>query len=175
MKRLDKQGRIVPDLAEAWNIQDATGYTFRMKADQYWHDGQPVTADDVIFTINVLKDPNVFSLPDLTSLWRTVTVEKLDDLTVRFSLSQPFTPFMDYTSIGLLPRHLWAAVPPAELATKALNATPIGNGSLRVMTTAADHIRLEPSPYWRGPRPYLSALELHFYPDHASLFTAFVN
>jgi len=172
---IDKHGRVVPDLAASWQVDADKVYTFRMKPNQYWHDGVPVTVDDVVFTINVLKDPNVYSLPDLTSLWRTVEVSKIDDLTVRFTLSQPFTPFMDYTTIGLLPRHIWQNVSPAELATKPLNATPIGNGMMRVVETAADHIRLEPSPFYRGPHPYLSAIELKFYPDHASLFTAFVN
>jgi peptide/nickel transport system substrate-binding protein len=172
---IDKNGRVVPDLAEAWTVEEGTVYTFQMKANQYWHDGNPVTADDVLFTINVLKDPEVFSLPDLTSLWRSVEVEKLDDFTVRFRLTQPFTPFLDYTTIGLLPRHIWESVPAAELATKPLNATPIGNGMMRVVETAADHIRLEPSPFYHEARPYLSAVDLRFYPDHASLFTAFVN
>jgi peptide/nickel transport system substrate-binding protein len=172
---IDKNGRVVPDLAEAWTVEEGTVYTFQMKANQYWHDGNPVTADDVLFTINVLKDPEVFSLPDLTSLWRSVEVEKLDDFTVRFRLTQPFMPFLDYTTIGLLPRHIWESVPAAELATKPLNATPIGNGMMRVVETAADHIRLEPSPFYHEARPYLSAVDLRFYPDHASLFTAFVN
>lgn len=175
LTRIDKHGRVVPDLAERWTVEDAVTYTFYMRPDQYWHDGQQVTVDDVIFTINVLKDPEVFSLPDLTSLWRAVDVERVDDLTVRFTLSEPFTPFLDYTSIGLLPEHVWRNVPASELATKPLNATPIGNGPLRVVETAADHIRLEPSPFYRGQRPYLNALELRFYPDHASLFTAFEN
>ncbi|HXF61230.1 MAG TPA: peptide ABC transporter substrate-binding protein [Caldilineaceae bacterium] len=174
LTQIDKQGRVVPDLAQDWTIEDGVVYTFRMRPDQYWHDGQQVTADDVVFTINILKHPEVYSLPDLTSLWRAVEVEKLDELTVRFRLSEPFTPFMDYTSIGLLPEHIWRNVPAPELATKPLNATPIGNGALRVVETAADHIRLEPSPFYRGQRPYLSALELRFYPDHASLFTAFL-
>lgn len=175
LTRIDKQGRVVPDLAEGWTIEEGTVYTFRMRSDQFWHDGQQVTADDVVFTINVLKDPEVFSLPDLTSLWRAVDVEKLDDFTVRFTLSEPFTPFLDYTSIGLLPEHIWRNVPASELATKPLNATAIGNGPLRVVETAADHIRLEPSPFYRGQRPFLNALDLRFYPDHASLFTAFQN
>lgn len=175
LTKIDKHGRVVPDLASEWTVENGTVYTFRMKPDQFWHDGTPVTAEDVIFTIDVLKDPEVFSLPDLTSLWRAVDVERIDDFTVRFTLSEPFTPFLDYTAIGLLPAHIWRDVPPAELATKPLDATPIGNGPLRVVTTAADYIRLEPSPFYRGNRPYLSALELRFYPDHASLFTAFVN
>jgi peptide/nickel transport system substrate-binding protein len=175
LTRIDKSGRVVPDLAQDWTIEDGLVYTFRMKPDQFWHDGQPVTADDVLFTIGVLQDPEVFSLPDLTSLWRSVEVEKIDDFTVRFRLAEPFTPFMDYTAVGLLPEHIWRNVPASELATKPLDATPIGNGPLRVVETAADHIRLEASPFYRGRRPYLGALELRFYPDHASLFTAFVN
>ncbi len=172
---VDKHGRVVPDLAEAWTVEAETIYTFRLKTNQFWHDGRPVTADDVLFTIGILKDPNVFSLPDLTSVWRAVDVEKLDDLTVRFQLAQPYAPFLDYTAIGLLPRHIWQDVPAAELATKPLDATPVGNGPLRVVAMAADHIRLEPSRFYRGPQPYLSALELRFYPDHASVFTAFIN
>jgi peptide/nickel transport system substrate-binding protein len=172
---IDARGRVVPDLAQEWTIEDATSYTFRLKPDQFWHDGAPVTLDDVLFTIGVLKDPDVFSLPDLTSLWRSVEVERIDEWTVRFRLAEPYAPFLDYTAIGLLPKHIWEGVPAAELATKPLNATPIGNGPMRVVTMAADHIRLEPSRFYRGRRPYLNALELRFYPDHASLFTAFVN
>ena len=173
LTKIEKDGTVVPDLAAGWTISEGVDYTFRLMPDQFWHDGHPVTADDVLFTIGVLQNPDVFSLPDLTSLWRTVNVEKLDDLTVRFHLSEPFTPFLDYTSIGLLPAHIWQGTPAAELATKPLDATPIGNGPLRVVETAADHIRLEPSPYYRGDRPYISALELRFFPDLGSLFTAF--
>ena len=56
-----------------------------------------------------------------------------------------------------------------------LNVTPIGNGPLKVVETAADHIRLEPSPYYRESRPYLSALDIRFFPDHASLLPAFTS
>jgi len=175
LTRIDKNGRVVPDLAEGWTVSEGVDYLFRIKPDQYWHDGLPVTADDVLFTVGVLQDPEVYSLPDLTSLWRSVQVEKVDDLQVRFRLAQPFTPFLDYTSIGLLPAHIWSNTPAGDLATKPLDATPIGNGALKVVETAADHIRLEPNPFYQGPRPYLSALELRFYPDHGSAFTGFVN
>ena len=172
---IDKHGRVAPDLAEWWNVEEGTIYTFRLRPDQFWHDGRPVTVDDVIFTLSVLQNPEVFSLPDLTSLWRTVEVERLDDFTVRFRLAQPFTPFLDYTTIGLLPRHIWETTPAPELATQPLNATPIGNGPLQVVQSTAEMIRLEPSSFYRGPSPYLTGLELRFYPDHASLFTAFLN
>src|SRR5215217_3877417 len=79
LTKINKQGRVVPDLAQDWTITDGKIYTFRLREDQFWHDGQRVTADDVIFTVSVLQDPNVLSLPDLTGLWSTVTVEKVND------------------------------------------------------------------------------------------------
>ncbi|MBV7337818.1 peptide ABC transporter substrate-binding protein [Chloroflexi bacterium TSY] len=174
LTRIDKHGRVVPDLAESWTVTDNVIYTFHLKPDLFWHDGQPITIDDVIFTISVLQDPDVYSLPSLASLWRAIGVEKIDDLRVRFTLSEPFTPFLDYTAIGLLPRHVWGNTPAAELANGSLDAIPVSNGPLRVAKLAADHIRLEPNPFYAQNTPFISALELHFYPDHPSLFAAYV-
>lgn len=174
---IDKNGRVVPDLASEWTIsEDNLVYTFRLRSDQFWHDGEPITADDVMFTIGILQDPEVFSLPDLTGLWRAVEVTKLDELTVQFELAEPFTPFLDYTSIGLLPRHLWQDEPPADLATKSLLSAPIGSGPYKVTQSASGFMRLEPSDSIdTTQRPYISAIEFIFYPDHASLFAAFVE
>jgi peptide/nickel transport system substrate-binding protein len=174
LTKIDKQGRVVPDLAQDWTITDGQVYTFRLREDQFWHDGQRVTADDVLFTVGVLQDPTVLGLPDLSLLWGAVQAEKINDFAVRFTLSEPFTPFLDYTAIGLLPRHIYGAVPAAELATSALNANPIGSGPLAVESINAEYIRLKSHPFMAGASPYISALEFHFYPDHPSLFAAFV-
>lgn len=174
LTRIDKRGRVVPDLAESWTVTDGTIYTFRLKPDQLWQDGRPVTVDDVLYTISVLQDPEVYSLPSLASLWRSVEAERVDDLTVRFILREPFTPFLDYTSMGLLPRHVWAGTPPAELATGSVTRIPVSNGPMQVAEIFADRIRLEPNPYYSGNSSYISALELWFYPDHPSLFSAFL-
>ncbi len=173
LTKSDRNGVVVPDLAESWEVSEGITYTFRLRQDQYWHDGEQVTVDDVLFTVGILQDPAVLSLPGLTGLWRTVTMEKLDDFTVRFVLAEPFTPFLDYTAMGLLPQHVWQGRPAVELATGPLNATPVGTGPLKAVQSAADHVRLEASPYYAGPQPYISALEFVFYPDHQSLFSAF--
>ena len=62
LTRIDKNGRVVGDLAAEWTIKDGVEYTFRLKPDQYWHDGEPVTAEDVMFTVGVLQDPEVVQL-----------------------------------------------------------------------------------------------------------------
>ncbi|MEZ4618692.1 MAG: ABC transporter substrate-binding protein [Caldilineaceae bacterium] len=109
LTKIDHASRAVPDLAD-WTISDDKVYTFRLHEGQFWHDGQPVTADDVIFTVNILQNPDVVEIPNLSILWRTVTMEKVDALTVRFTLAEP-SPFLDYTSIGLLPAHIYNTSP----------------------------------------------------------------
>ena len=174
LTKIDKHGQVVPDLAERWSITDGLVYTFYLRQDQRWHDGQPITADDVLFTIGTIQNPDVFSLPDLAGLWRSVQVEKLDDYTIQFALAEPFTPFLDYTSIGLLPAHVWSERPATELATGSLAERPIGSGPMRVAGQTSDFIRLEPNPYSDGST-YLSTLELHFFPDAQSVYTAFTD
>ncbi len=174
LTRLDHHGRVVPDLAETWSTTpDGLVYTFRLSENQFWHDGTPVTIEDVLFTVEVMQSPETPAIPDLVELWRSVAVERVDDRTVRFILNQPFAPFLDYTSIGLLPAHVWRDVPPAELASSPNNALPVGNGPMRVTEVAADHIRLEPNPYNTGSTPYISAIEFRFYPDYPSIYAAY--
>lgn len=174
LTKIDNQGRVEPDLAERWEITDGKVYTFFMRPGQFWDDGRPITADDVLFTTSILQSPEVLSLTYLTVLWNTVKIEKVNEMTVRFVLSAPFTPFLSYTSVGLLPKHIYEAVSSKELATSALNNHPVGSGPLMAETIAADHIRLKPNPFYGGPTPYIPALEFRFYPDHPSLFSAFV-
>lgn len=175
LTQVDKNGRVVADLAESWTISaDGLIYDFVLKPDQYWDDGQPVTADDVLFTVSILQNPNVYSLPSLSSLWQTVKVERIDDRRVRFTLSEPFAPFLDYTGIGLLAKHVYETMDPLDLVNN-FNNKPVGAGPLKVEHLAADHIRLVRNTFYSGPTPYLAALELRFYPDHPSLFGAFSN
>ncbi len=174
LTKFNKAGEVKPDLADFWTVTpDGLTYTFHLRAEQYWHDGQPVTAADVIFTVQVMQDPDFPGVPDLAELWRAVEVEQVDDLTVRFVLAQAFAPFQNYTTIGLLPKHLWEGTPVAELGANQLNASPVGTGPMRVTEVTADHIRLEPSPFYGDSTPYISALEFHFYPDYPSLFAAY--
>jgi len=175
LTRLDQQGRVVPDLAERWTAPDGLTYTFTLRENQYWHDGKPVTIDDVLFTIEMLQSPDSPILPDLAELWRSVTVEPVDEYTVRLLLDEPFAPFLDFTTVGLLPKHIWQEVPPSELIASPLNARPVGNGPMQVTLTSAQFIRLERSPFSNSDIPMVSALEFHFYPDFPSIYAAYTD
>ena len=175
LTRLDQQGQVVPDLAESWSAPDGLAYTFRLRENQFWHDGKPVTIDDVLFTIEMMQNPDSPILTDLAELWRSVTVERVDDRTVRFLLDQPYAPFLDFTTVGLLPKHIWQDVPPAELRDSPFNLHPVGNGPMQVALTSAQFIRLERNPYSSDDIPMISALEFHFYPDYPSIYAAYTE
>jgi peptide/nickel transport system substrate-binding protein len=116
LTRSNEYGELEADLARRWEVTpDNLTYTFYLRSDAYWHDGTPLTADDVIFTIDLVKDPGFPGPPDLgANVWQTVAVKKVDRRTVRFTLSEPFAPFLDYTTIGILPAHLLEGIRAAD-------------------------------------------------------------
>ncbi|MFQ6059537.1 MAG: ABC transporter substrate-binding protein [Anaerolineae bacterium] len=173
LTRGNDEGEIIPDLAARWDISnDGLTYTFHLREDLRWHDGAPFTADDVVFTLKTMQAPGYEVHPDLADLWRSVIVTKVNQYTVRFTLSEPFAPFLDYTTIGILPAHLLKDVPIEALAEDPFNRHPVGTGPFMVEDSNAAHILLKANPYFYGPRPYLDKIEFKFYPDYQSLFSA---
>ena len=174
LTRGNERGEIVPDLAQSWEIsEDNLTYTFHLRQGVRWHDGTLFTADDVLFTVRLMQDPAYQARPDLAALWRHVVVEKMDDHTVRFTLSEPFAPFLDTTTVGILPAHLLKDVPVKALPESPFNLHPIGTGPFMVEEADADRILLKTNPYFYDPRPYLDKIEFKFYPDYQSLFSAY--
>lgn len=173
LMQLDANGRIVPDLAESWSTIDGRVYQFRLRPNLFWHDGQALTVDDVYFSLTTLQDPALANIPGLSTLWRSMTVEKLDERTIQVTLPQPFAPFIDLMTVGLLPEHIYRNTPVLDLVTKPLTANPIGAGPMRIVEIASNRARLEPSPFNGGQTPYILALELRFYPDYPSIVAAF--
>ncbi|MEI2827875.1 MAG: ABC transporter substrate-binding protein [Dermatophilaceae bacterium] len=68
-----------------------------------WHDGQPVTSADVAFTVGLLQDAAFDGAPELARLWQALTLAVVNDQTFTVTLPEPFAPFLDYTTFGLLP------------------------------------------------------------------------
>jgi len=170
----DSQGQILPDLADSWEISpDNLSYTFHLRTDVRWHDGTPLTADDVVFTVDVLRSPDFPGQAELADLWRAVNVERSDPHTVRFTLPEPFAPFLSYTTIGLLPAHLLSNVPVDQLPEHPFNRHPVGTGPFAVGEITPKHaLLLANESYYLG-RPYLDQIEFRFYPDHQSVFGAY--
>lgn len=176
--RIDERGEVQPALAERWEIDpDETTYTFHLRRNVRWHDGAPFTADDVLYTVQVMQS-DAFAAPEfpapsfLSELWRSIEATKIDDYTVQFRLSEPYAPFLHENTIGILPAHLWRNVPVAEMPRAALNLQAVGTGPWRLMRLDSQSARLEPNPYAGSPKPFIEAVEFNFYPDYASAFAA---
>lgn len=174
---LDERGEVVPDLAEMMDISpDGLTYDFRLRSGLYWHDGMPVTARDVLYTIQAMQAEDFPGMAWLSDLWREVEVsapEGPDGLAISFILKQPFSPFADYTTIGLLPAHLWEEVPVDDMMASQYNTRPIGTGPLQLDRISATQVDLKVNPSYHGASPFLEGLTVRFYPDHQSLMPAY--
>ena len=189
-------GTIVPDLARSWTVDDAGDtWTVHLRDDARWHDGEPVTATDVVFTIATLKDP-AYTGPSGTS-WREVTVTALDEATVRFDLATPLGGFLQALTQPIAPAHLLADVPVDLLPDHPFGELPVGSGpfSLVELTDTAaslvpattidpagepgaahasapptDSLTTAPPTLRPGrPLPYLAGIEMRFYTDPDAL------
>lgn len=179
LTRFNERGEVKPDLATGWETSlDGLVYVFHLREDVRWHDGAPFTADDVLFTVELLQDPDYPGPADIGNLWQTVEVEKEDDYTVRFTLSEPFAPFLDYTTIGLLPAHLFEEVRAAELPDLDFNLSPVGTGPFQLTEVETEEgeitsILLERNPHYHATGPLLERVRLRFYPSYATAYRAY--
>ena len=183
--RSGQDGRPVADLAAGWTVEaKGARWTFRLRADARWQDGVPVTSDDVVYTVRVLQDP-AYTGP-LAAGWQGVTATAIDAATVRFDLAVPLGGFLQAAAQPLLPAHLLASVPVADLADAPFSMRPVGNGPFALTELTADAAHLEPvlealdpgtgplatlGPGTVAPGdPLLAALELRFFagPDEAA-------
>ncbi len=167
---------IVPDLAERWTASpDGANWEFFLRQDARWQDGTPVTARDVVFTINLLKSDEFPGGRDLTTLWKQVEVSRLGDYAVRFRLAQPWPAFLSYTGVGLLPAHkLEGKIKPANLATDSFNQAPVGNGPFMLAPggLANDGVTLIANPLYHAKKPYLDKIWFRFYPSANAALSA---
>jgi peptide/nickel transport system substrate-binding protein len=175
--RFDSTGVPVPDLAEGWVIENGTAYYFRIRKDAFWHDGEPVTAQDVVYTFGLIQDNNYPGRKDLAELWRSVKVEALSAKEVRFTLSEPYAPFLDYLTTGLLPSHILVGVGVKELDSLPFNLKPIGSGPFMVETVIVEGekilgVTLRPFEKYYGTKPGMEKVDLLYYPTRAAAFEA---
>ena len=177
LTRLDERGNVTPDLAETMTISpDGLTYDFKLRSGLYWHDGAPVTAADALFTAQAMQADDFPGMAWLRELWQQVEVTAPDGpegLAIRFQLKQPFAPFIDYTTIGLLPAHLWQDVPIADLMSSQYNTRPVGTGPFQLTAVSATEAELKTNPTYHGDAPFLEGVRIRFYPDHQSLLPAY--
>ncbi len=171
--KFDERGLPRADLAAAWGVaQDGTEYNFSIRPNAVWQDGEPVTSDDVIFTIDRMKSAGSLYPQDVKDMWGKIEVTKLNDKTLKFKLTEPWVPFMDYLAFGVLPKHLLESVPPDQMEKADFNLKPVGSGPYKF-----DHLLVEGgkitgvvltiSTNYYGKAPFIEQVVFRYFPTSA--------
>ncbi|ASA25838.1 ABC transporter substrate-binding protein [Paenibacillus donghaensis] len=172
---MDREGNVV---AEPWSLaaelpeisEDGLSYTVKLKENVKWSDGKPVTADDIVYTIETAKNPETGS--PLTSAYDKVkTVEKVDDLTAKITLSQVYSPFI-YKGLvqAIVPAHILKDVKPAEMLTNTYGTDPaatVTNGPWKwsAWKQGESHTMDADTAYWGEVKPHISQVIYKIYAD----------
>ncbi len=173
-------GNTVGDLSGEYTIsEDGRTYTFTLKDNIYFHDGEPVTTDDVEFTIGRIQDPTVKS--PKRPIWDGVLINKMDSRRISFTLKQPYAPFIENFTVGIIPRHVWKDIPPDEFSFSEFNVDAVGSGPYEIKKVKRNSYGLPTyyalrafSEYSLG-KPFIKNITLNFYQSEVELLEAFEN
>jgi len=180
--RYDEKMELGGQLAKGWDISpDNRQWTFYLREDVRWHDGEPFTARDVEFTFNTIAFDEDYpgSRRDAFSLLEDIAV--VDDYTITFTLIEPRTAFLANLSQGIIPRHLYDPsvavgadrVPIADMARHPRNWNPIGTGPFIYSTWAeSQYLILERNEDYYAPAPFLQSICLQFFPSTEAAVSA---
>ncbi len=135
--RVDENGNLVTDLAESFSLSDdKKTYTFVLKKNVVWHDGEAFTSKDVAFTFDLIQNRTVNS--PLAVSFQGVKVNLVDDYTIQFTLPEVYTPFPSSLTLGILPEHVWGDIPVEQIRLARTNLRPIGTGPFKFSRLVSD-------------------------------------
>jgi peptide/nickel transport system substrate-binding protein len=175
--RYDDDLDYAPALADSfWVAEDGLSATFRIRDGVRWHDGEPFTVDDVIWSFETsMLDETAY--PERQSLQYVERAERVDDRTVRFWFNQVHAePLADFIYWTPMPKHLLEDVPPAQMANAPFNHAPVGNGPFRFVSWRPnEQIIFEANEdFWAG-RPYLDRIVFRVIPEPSTAVTELLN
>ena len=165
-------GTIQGRLASHWEVSpDGRTYAFTIRPNARWSDGTVVTADDVVFTVRTVQDPQ-FPGTVLNQSWKDIIATAVDSNHVRFALPGHNAGFLaNLELLDVLPGHLLAGKPMGELASASPNLNPVGTGPFRLVANLGDRIQLERNPFaWR--RPWLDTMMIRSFPSQGAALDA---
>lgn len=160
-------------LADSFSVSpDQKEYIFSLRPDAKWQDGTSISADDVIFTFELIKNP-LYKSP-LRSNWEEVKIEKISDFQVKFILPNPYSLFIENLTTGILPKHIWQEISPDDFAKSSLNLEVLSGGPYILKNivkkgTKIKAIKLERNRNYFGFKPYIDYVTINFYDSEKEL------
>lgn len=177
LMKKNESGFLVEDLAEKVEIsENGLNYTFTLKDDIYFHDGEILDTNDILFTITQIKDQTNKS--PIRTKWEGVNVEALDEKNITFTLTQKYASFLENTTIGILPEHLWNN---GAIELNPSNEKPIGTGPYKIRKInkqtggIAKSYELTAFDKYIPTEPYIQKLNFKFYNNEDDLIKGLEN
>lgn len=174
--RYNSRGQLQPDLATSWEVSaDGKTYTFNLRKGVTWHDGVPFTAQDVVFTLAAIQNPD--SRSPVAGSWQGITAEPVGDHKVVYKLPNAYPPFISACTQGIVPRHLLESVEPAALRANDFNQKPIGTGPYKLtkFDGPGKRVMLEANERYFGGKPAMAKAEYHWYDTPTQLREAYAK
>ncbi|HEX7586189.1 MAG TPA: ABC transporter substrate-binding protein [Patescibacteria group bacterium] len=176
--KYNAEAKLQSDLAESYEIsEDKMLYTFHLRQDVLWHDGQPLTAEDILFTVNLITDP-AYKSP-LRGNWQGIETTMVDNHTITFGVKNPYAGLLNNFTFGVLPKHIWETISPDQFPLADVNLEPIGSGPYKYASYQKDSsgniisYKLAANPGYYAGKPYISKMTFNFYPDDNSILEAY--
>jgi peptide/nickel transport system substrate-binding protein len=174
----NEEGKLVPDLAKSYDISsDGLNYTVYLRDDVTWHDGQKFTADDVVFTIQTIQNPDYGS--PLRVNWQGVEIEKIDDYALMFKLKNKYAQFLNNLTLLIIPGHLWENIRPINFSLSDINLKPVGTGPYKFVSLHKDEsgkiisYELEANRDYYAKQPFINQIVFNFYPTENDMIQAY--
>jgi peptide/nickel transport system substrate-binding protein len=181
--KYNNDNQLTGDLARNYTLDESqTRYTVNLKKDIHWHDGEPFTAEDVVFTYQMIQ--TIEAQSPLYSSWQGIKVTKKDNYTVYFDLANPLSAFPYSLTNGIIPAHSFKGISPVSMRTAPFNSRPVGTGPFEwkyvEVTGKTDSNREQRismaanGNYWDG-KPRLDGFNLLVFSSEQNLISAFNN
>jgi len=178
LMKYDGSGKIVPDLVkEGYKfLEEGRVFEVSLKENIFWQDGEKLTVDDVIFTIETIQNPDYKS--PLRPAWVGVDIEKISELTLRLKLKNPSAVFLENLTLKILPRHIWQEIPPDNFPLSVYNLQPIGSGPYQLKKIKQDKLgyikslTLTENVHYFGEKPKIKEIVFYFYNNEEELIKA---
>lgn len=176
--RLGGDGTLQPSIAESITISDdGLTYNVILRRDITFHDKTPLTALDVVYTVSRIQDPSLGS--PLRANFDNITVEQVGEYELNFILPEPYAPFIENLTFGILPEHIWKNVSSEEFPFSQRNSDPIGSGPYQVSKIARtnsgipESYTLTPFPNYHGGTAKIETLTVLFFANEDTLVESF--
>lgn len=178
----DTSGDLKNDLAKSITLSDdGLTYTVALRDDVRWHDGKKLSARDVKFTIDLMRNPSIKA--NLGNAWRGIKVEQVGDYSIEFTLPAVYAPFPSALTFAILPEHILSKVEVANLREAEFATEPIGSGILQyqvLRSASTGHsskqiLHLTPNKDYYQARAQINRFELHVFSQQDDLLKAVEN